>query len=63
MAEKLLAYYRFIGNMKGFSGKIELARATNLPSIRAAWEPDSPETLEVFRSAIESLTGQEAPQF
>lgn len=61
MAEKLLLYYKYIRDKKGFEGQLNLAQETKIPSTKAALEPDSPENVQLFREAIKLLTGEEAP--
>jgi hypothetical protein len=61
MAEKLLRYYKYIYDVKGFTGKIDLAKETRIPSTEAAIEPDTPEKLQLFKDAILRITGKSAP--
>lgn len=61
MAEKLVRYYKYIYDMQGLSGKTLLAQKTKVPSIKAAFELDSVENIELFKKAIEYLTGKPAP--
>ena len=63
MAEKLMLYYKYIQEELGLSGKLQLARETRIPSIRAAMEPDSPENIETFEKAFMKLTNKQAPKF
>jgi hypothetical protein len=63
MGVKLLQYYKHMNEIAGLSGKIKLAQATKLPSTEAAIVPDSPDRLEAFKKAIESITGKTAPSF
>ncbi len=63
MAEKLLKYYKYISDEEGLSGKIKLAQITKLPSTVAAMEKDSPENINLFRTAVKTLTGKDAPKF
>ncbi len=56
MGQKLIEYYKHISNKLGISGKMELAKATKIPSIQAAIEPDSEENLKLFAEAVEILT-------
>jgi hypothetical protein len=62
MGEKLMEYYSYVEEAEGLSGKIELAKETNLPGTKASTEPDSEENLELFREAIEDITGETPPQ-
>ena len=61
MAEKLLKYYQYIQDKEGFSGRIRLAQLTHIPSVQAAVEPDTPQIIERFKEAIETITGKPAP--
>ena len=63
MAEKLIKYYAYVGQEMGMGAKIKLATATKIPSTTAARAPDSPENLQVFRQAVEQITGKPAPHF
>ncbi len=61
MGERLLNYYKYVGDRCGREGKLELARSTKIPATKAALEPDSKENIELFRKAVESITGESAP--
>ena len=63
MAEKLIQYYKYIREVAGYEGKIDLATSTKIPSTRAAMEPDSDENIALFREAISKITGKDAPEF
>jgi hypothetical protein len=63
MAEKLLEYYNYIQQKEGFLGKVRLAQLTHIPSVQAAVEPDTPQMIERFKKAIETITGKPAPNF
>jgi hypothetical protein len=63
MGERLLMYYKYIGEKQGLDGKRQLAFATGLPSIIAATEPDTREKLEAFKKAVEEITQTPAPEF
>jgi hypothetical protein len=63
MGEKLLNYYKYIQDNEGFTGKIKLAQLTHIPSVQAAVEPDTPQIIERFKKAIETITGKPAPNF
>ncbi|MEZ3114613.1 hypothetical protein RYH80_01580 [Halobaculum sp. MBLA0147] len=62
MGEKLMEYYSIVEDEAGLSGKIELAKQTNLPGTKAATEPDSEENLELFRDALEEILDEEPPR-
>ncbi len=61
MAEKLLLYYKYVGDNYGLNAKIKLAQETKTPSTQAAIVLDTPEKIKEFKSAIEKITGQPAP--
>jgi hypothetical protein len=63
MADKLIKYYAYITKIKGFKGKIDLAKKTKLPSTKAALVPDDAEHINLFKSAIKEITGTEAPDY
>ena len=63
MGERLLRYYKYIGDTHGLDGKRQLAFATGVPSIVAGTEPDSPERLQEFKKAVEEITQQPAPEY
>lgn len=63
MGEKLLQYYKYMGNIQGVSGKAKLAMYTKVPSPLAATIPDDPETISKFKKAIKELTGNSVPNF
>jgi hypothetical protein len=64
MAEKLRRYYTFANQRGGFTLQLKLAMKTLLPGNRAVEAPDSPENLELFRSALaELLPGEDIPRY
>ena len=63
MAEKLILYYKYIREVAGYEGKIDLATSTKIPSTKAAIAPDSDENINKFKKAIEDITGEAAPEF
>lgn len=63
MAERLLKYYKYISSVKGMQGSIQLAVKTNIPSPKAAMEPDSDANIAAFRKACKELTGEESPVY
>lgn len=63
MGDKLLRFYKEIGDMQGLNGKMKLAQETKIPSAKAAFEPDSNENIQLFIKAFEKLTGKPAPRF
>lgn len=62
MGEKLMEYYSFVEQQAGLSGKIELAKQTNLPGTKASTAPDSEENIREFRAAIKEITGEDPPR-
>ncbi|MCZ2356598.1 MAG: hypothetical protein LC115_07920 [Bacteroidia bacterium] len=63
MAVKLVKYYQYVVQIKGISGKAQLAGKTNIPSIIAATMPDNLDNIRKFKKAIEEITGMPAPNF
>jgi hypothetical protein len=63
MGEKLIMYYKYVGDLKGFMGKVELAKLTLMPTTIAAAAPDSPEHIQKFREAVEKITKKESPSY
>jgi hypothetical protein len=63
MGESLLKYYQYISKLNGLEGRIQLAQNTKLPSNKASLEPDSPENINLFKKAVEKITGKPAPDF
>ena len=63
MAEILIQYYKYIQEVAGYEGKVDLATSTKIPSTKAAIEPDSVENIEKFKKAIKKITGEDAPDF
>jgi hypothetical protein len=63
MAEKLVQYYIYVGQKQGLSARVELAKQTKVPSVKASLEPDSPELIALFKKAVEKITGESAPNF
>ena len=57
-----MKYYKYIREVAGYTGKIDLATSTKIPSTRAALEPDSEENIEKFKKAIKKITEKEAPE-
>jgi hypothetical protein len=62
MGEKLLRYYKYVGEVNGTVSKMQLAIETKVPSIKAATEPDTPELIAAFQRAVAKITGKPAPQ-
>ena len=63
MGIKLMQYYKYMSDKQGLKGKMQLATETNIPSTKAALAPDSRDNIEIFKEAVEKLTGQPAPDF
>lgn len=59
MGQKLIEYYKEVSQKLGISGKMELAKATKIPSIQAAIEPDSDVNIKIFAEAVESLLNKQ----
>ena len=63
MADRLMKYYQYVSEQAGLNGKVKLAQMTNIPSSKAAMEPDSHEAIQRFKDAIKEITGKPAPSF
>jgi len=63
MAEKMLKYYKHVGNINGLAGKMKLAQITKIPSTKAAMAPDSPQNIAAFKKAVQEVTGKPTPSF
>ena len=63
MGEKLLQYFKYVHDIKGLAGSIELAKTTKIPSINAATAEDSLENIKLFRDTIKKMTGKDAPVY
>jgi len=62
MGEKILKYFNYMGNLEGFKGKIRLSQKIKIPVTQAAMMPDTLEYIEIFKKAIEELTGKPMPE-
>lgn len=62
MGEKLMAYYSYVEERCGRTGKEELARHTNLPETKASTAPDTKANIEMFRDAIQNILGERPPR-
>ena len=62
MGEKLMEYYEYMNERDGLKGKMELAKATNLPSTKASTAEDSEENVQLLREAIQEITGERPPR-
>jgi hypothetical protein len=63
MGEKLMEYYSLVEEKEGLSGKMDLAKKTNMPGTKASTAPDSEENIETFRAAVEDILGERPPRF
>ncbi len=61
MAETLLKYYKYVSDQVGLMGQVKLAQATLIPSTKAAMLPDSKDNVDLFKKAVEKITGKTAP--
>ena len=61
MGQKLLKFYELVQEEAGFVAKTRLAMKTNVPSVKAATEPDTPEMVAKFKAAFKEITGKDAP--
>jgi len=55
MGQKLLEMYTEAKKLGGLNAQIRLAVLTKTPSAKASELPDSPENLEIFRKAFETV--------
>ncbi len=55
MGSRIAAFYSEAEAIAGLDGKIQLAMLTRIPSTRALIEPDSPQNLARFESAIQAI--------
>jgi len=55
MADKLLKYYEEASKIGGLKARMRLAVLTNIPSSKAPNEPDSPENIQKFETAMREL--------
>lgn len=63
MADRLMRYYQYVGEQAGLNGKVRLAQMTNIPSSKAAIEPDTQDAIQKFKEAISQITGKAAPAY
>lgn len=63
MGERLLKYYKEVGDTLGIVGKMQLAQETKIPSSKAAVVTDTPDKIAVFMKAYKKITGKPAPKF
>lgn len=61
MGQKLVNFYELTQKEGGLPAKMRMAVMTNIPSPKAATEPDSPENIAKFKSAYKAMTGKDAP--
>lgn len=62
IGEELMKYYSYIGEKKGHSGKVQLAKETKMPETMASTASDRKENIEMFRDAIEEILGEQPPE-
>ena len=63
MGQKLMKYYQYVKDEKGYEGKVELAKKTRIPSLAAANVDDSLENISKFKEVVQKITGKAAPNF
>lgn len=61
VGEKLMKYYTYIEEQEGLAGKRKLAKETNMPAPLASTAVDSKDNIEIFRNAVEKITGERPP--
>ena len=54
MGKMLVSYYDEAGSL-GLQARMKLAMLTKIPSAKAADEPDSPESVKLFRDAMAQI--------
>ena len=59
MAQRLSRYYEEVKAAGGIQAQMRLAMTTGISSIKAATEPDAPETLAKFKAAFKEITGKD----
>jgi len=62
MGAGLLKFYEYVYGLQGLEGKSKLARETRMPTIKAAFQPDSPQNLQIFERATAKITGRSVPK-
>ncbi|MDQ2052536.1 XylR N-terminal domain-containing protein [Natronolimnohabitans sp. A-GB9] len=62
IGEELMKYYSYMGDKKGHTGKMELAKKTRMPETKASTASDRKENIEMFREAIEEIIGKRPPE-
>ncbi len=55
MGARLMDYYAQVAKQYGAAGRMKLAMITNLSSIKAQDEPDSPQNIEKFERALAQI--------
>ena len=63
MGKILRQYYDYVVKIKGIEGKNKLGIMTKISSIVAPLEPDTAENVQLFKDAVKTITGIEAPEF
>ncbi len=61
MGDKLMKMYAFAEQNGGATAQMRLAMKTLIPSAKAGAEPDSPENIAKFKTAIKDITGKDVP--
>ena len=55
MGAKLLKYYDEAKSLGGAKATMRMAMMTGIPSVKAGAEPDSPELMKKFETALETI--------
>jgi predicted nuclease with TOPRIM domain len=63
MGEIMLKYFKYVGDEVGVEGRMKLSQLTKTNSIRAATAEDTVKTIDVFKKAVQEITGNKAPEF
>jgi hypothetical protein len=58
-----MKYYQYVAEQAGLQGKVKLAQITNIPSSKAAIDPDTQDAIQKFKEAVSQITGKPAPSF
>jgi hypothetical protein len=61
MGHILRQYYEYVLKEKGMEGKNKLAIMTKMSPIIAPLQPDNPENIKLFKEAVKTITGKDAP--
>jgi hypothetical protein len=63
MGEIMLKYFKYVGDEAGVEGRMKMSQLTKTNSIRAATAEDTQEIIDVFKKAVQQITGKTPPNF